>query len=132
MIVGLVRDCFRDVFAVGQAATISSHAATSRPSWRAIVDAGGDPVDIGLCRMSAAGQRRLDDLPVSAVARDRDRAELVGAQQGNPVRPQQAERLRVRMAVIIVPARGWPRPVRAGRSGASVRRSRCGCRGGPA
>ena len=45
-----------------------------------------------------------NDAPVPAVALERDRAELVGAEQGDPAAPQKAEGLGMRVAEFVVPA----------------------------
>ncbi len=65
-------------------------------------DAGGDPVDIRLGGMSAVRQRGLDDLPGSAIAGDRDRAKLVGAQERQARAPKQADRFGVGVPVVVI------------------------------
>ena len=58
-------------------------SGTSRASGGAVIARGRDPVDIGLGRPAGSAECGLGDLPVAAVAGDRDRAELIGAQEGD-------------------------------------------------
>ncbi len=77
----------------------SARTSTGRTTrWLVFAARRGDAVDVGLGWMSAARQGRLDHLPVAAVAGDRDRAELVGAQERHPVRRSR----------LIVSEWGWP------------------------
>ena len=61
-----------------------------------------DAIHVGLGRPAGSPECRFGDLPIAAIAGDRDGAELIGAQEWNSRTAQQAHRFRMRMAIFIV------------------------------